>query len=193
MALAAWGWITYQAKQRDTNGLHVFGALAVDAAVACAFTWAAITIAINYRQYDIMTDELWRLTGPGIFPGLQLDALIGMLAVGAVARALIPGRIYEDIGTRKIDYFFILRWFALAAAIIPAAIHMNVNYDSLPAGSWALTFMVAGSAGLLLKAMYIKFLARSPSTNTADQVLRGSQLISASSLADQIRSRLKMK
>ena len=105
VALAAWGWITYQAKQRDTNGLHVFGALAVDAAVACAFTWAAITIAINYRQYDIMTDELWRLTGPGIFPGLQLDALIGMLAVGAVARALIPGRIYEDIGTRKIDYF----------------------------------------------------------------------------------------
>lgn len=193
IAFSGYAWIGFQAKKQEAGRKNLLFTLLGDAAVACVATAAAINIAAapEFRQFDIMNHDVWNLTGDSLFSHLQLDTLIGMLAVAAWIRAAIPGRLY---GSDVSDFFSPIRWIAIGLAVVPAVIHLNVNYDSLPKMFWLSALIFSGSAWALTHYLNIRILGGYKKNKAFDdQHLRGSQLISAKSLADQIRSRLKMK
>lgn len=189
LAIGSWMWTVHTAKKHGTSSLWVASVLIVDAGIATAFAWSSIAIALNpsFQKYQVMADEAYRLTGPGLLPNLQMDAMLGMLAVAALARVIVPGRVFDK---SKVDWLFLLRWFALAGAAILSIIHLRAN---VPTQVWLPILQFTAIAGLVMKTVFVMATTTKQSRDTADQVLRGSKLISATDLAAQIRARFSGK
>ena len=163
----AWVVTAIKSKKPNTDGSVV--ALKMGADAALALLSAFISAASN---------------SPLSHPNLVLL----MLTVIAVARLIVPGKIFNHWAA---DWFFWARWVALGIAM------------SLTSTAPVLAGIGAGLSGSLIMALTKLYLfghsgigkgnPYAGSRRGGDKVLRGSKLVSSADLASQIRARFSGK